>query len=373
MKVIRPLIAALLAALSSSCSRLVPRTPPRSPSRRTGGWWTVLRNSGERLQPWATIGICQAIERTPRALDDCGATAVGESDSTGRRRRVFRSRAPDARPKRRARGRLPRRPVRAPHLRDPGPCSTQPSCHLLRRRPHRRCARSSRRSPGTGRSMPQGAEGRRRPRWDRRSPHHLPGRQPAVLPARGVRHRPTCAAAHIHSGGRGENGDIVVALTPPETGGTSSGCVTVDPNQLAAIATLPDRYYVNIHTSAFPNERHPRQPHVGRSRAAALANAAERPQRDRGQRPRAPATSTASGVATVLDQRQPGSASASACSGSTARAWRPRTSTSAGRGQRRHRRPLTPPGADGSRRRLRARACQRRCATSSAPIRLAST
>ena len=60
-------------------------------------------------------------------------------------------------------------------------------------------------------------------------------------------------AAHIHSGGRGENGDIVVALTPPGTGGTSSGCVTVDPNQLAAIATLPDRYYVNIHTSAFPN------------------------------------------------------------------------------------------------------------------------
>ena len=60
-------------------------------------------------------------------------------------------------------------------------------------------------------------------------------------------------AAHIHHGGPGEAGPVVVPLTPP-TDGNSSGCVTVDPALANGIATYADQaYYVNIHTAAFPD------------------------------------------------------------------------------------------------------------------------
>ena len=38
---------------------------------------------GSGLDPGATIGICQAIQRTPPAIDDCGATTVGSPIRTG--------------------------------------------------------------------------------------------------------------------------------------------------------------------------------------------------------------------------------------------------------------------------------------------------
>ena len=61
-------------------------------------------------------------------------------------------------------------------------------------------------------------------------------------------------AAHIHKGRPDQAGPIVVPLTQPATGdpGASSGCVTVDPTLAAAILKNPHRYYVNIHTTAFP-------------------------------------------------------------------------------------------------------------------------
>lgn len=57
--------------------------------------------------------------------------------------------------------------------------------------------------------------------------------------------------AHIHVGDAGENGPVVVPLTPPDASGVSSGCAEV-PRELAlAIIQNPEGYYVNIHTSDF--------------------------------------------------------------------------------------------------------------------------
>jgi hypothetical protein len=59
--------------------------------------------------------------------------------------------------------------------------------------------------------------------------------------------------AHIHVGAAGENGPVVVPLTPPDASGVSSGCAPV-PRELAlAIIQNPENYYVNVHTTDFPN------------------------------------------------------------------------------------------------------------------------
>jgi hypothetical protein len=65
--------------------------------------------------------------------------------------------------------------------------------------------------------------------------------------------RPT--AAHIHRGGARVNGPIVVPLRPPSSGNNSasSGCVVVSAANRNAIKRGPAGYYVNVHTSAFPN------------------------------------------------------------------------------------------------------------------------
>jgi hypothetical protein len=59
--------------------------------------------------------------------------------------------------------------------------------------------------------------------------------------------------AHIHVGDAGENGPVVVPLNPPDASGVSSGCAQV-PRELAlAIMQNPENYYVNVHTTDFPN------------------------------------------------------------------------------------------------------------------------
>ena len=58
-------------------------------------------------------------------------------------------------------------------------------------------------------------------------------------------------AAHIHVAPPGEPGPVVVGLTPP-TGGSSSGCVTVDRDLIKAIMQNPEAYYVNVHNEPFP-------------------------------------------------------------------------------------------------------------------------
>ena len=70
-----------------------------------------------------------------------------------------------------------------------------------------------------------------------------------------VNHLDQPAMAHIHEGRAGTNGPIVVNLAPPTTGdpGPSSGCVpNVDPNLLERIHRTPSKFYVNVHTGAFP-------------------------------------------------------------------------------------------------------------------------
>ena len=61
-------------------------------------------------------------------------------------------------------------------------------------------------------------------------------------------------AAHIHSGERGVAGPVVVSLDAPNAEGKARGCVTgVDPELIKAIWMNPRSYYVNVHTTDFPD------------------------------------------------------------------------------------------------------------------------
>ncbi len=59
--------------------------------------------------------------------------------------------------------------------------------------------------------------------------------------------------AHIHVGAAGENGPVVVPLTPPDASGVSSGCAEVSRELALEIIRNPENYYVNVHTSDFEN------------------------------------------------------------------------------------------------------------------------
>jgi hypothetical protein len=61
-------------------------------------------------------------------------------------------------------------------------------------------------------------------------------------------------AAHIHKARPNQAGGIVLPLTAPTDGdpGASSACVDIDTTLAAAILKNPHKYYVNVHTAAFP-------------------------------------------------------------------------------------------------------------------------
>lgn len=59
--------------------------------------------------------------------------------------------------------------------------------------------------------------------------------------------------AHIHVGAAGVAGNVVVPLQAPGSGGTSAGCVNVPRTLVAQILANPAGYYVNVHTTDFPN------------------------------------------------------------------------------------------------------------------------
>lgn len=63
------------------------------------------------------------------------------------------------------------------------------------------------------------------------------------------------AAAHIHKGAAGVSGPVVVPFpNPPQAQGSIQvGCVTADSAIVKNIADDPAGYYVNVHTSDFPN------------------------------------------------------------------------------------------------------------------------
>ena len=60
-------------------------------------------------------------------------------------------------------------------------------------------------------------------------------------------------SAHIHEGTVGVAGDVVVTLTPPDASGFSSGCTTVEREEALDILKNPENYYVNVHTTDFPD------------------------------------------------------------------------------------------------------------------------
>jgi hypothetical protein len=60
------------------------------------------------------------------------------------------------------------------------------------------------------------------------------------------------AAAHIHRGGAGEAGPIVVPLRTPNAQGQARGCVNVSRATVAQILASRAQFYVNVHTSDFP-------------------------------------------------------------------------------------------------------------------------
>lgn len=57
-------------------------------------------------------------------------------------------------------------------------------------------------------------------------------------------------AAHIHEAPAGRNGDVVITLAAPTTGG-SAGCLDVGKEQALEILRDPDNYYVNVHNAEF--------------------------------------------------------------------------------------------------------------------------
>ncbi len=66
----------------------------------------------------------------------------------------------------------------------------------------------------------------------------------------------TPIAAHIHRGKRNQIGPVRVSLTPPSTGnpGASSGCVSgVASSVVTELRRHPSRFYVNVHTSQYPD------------------------------------------------------------------------------------------------------------------------
>ena len=59
-------------------------------------------------------------------------------------------------------------------------------------------------------------------------------------------------AAHIHRGGAGVNGPVVVPFTAPGQDGNSSGCATADAALVGEIVGNPAGFYVNVHTKEHP-------------------------------------------------------------------------------------------------------------------------
>jgi hypothetical protein len=65
----------------------------------------------------------------------------------------------------------------------------------------------------------------------------------------------TPVAAHIHKGRRNQAGGIVLPLTAPSAGdpGSVAACTTIVSDLAAAILKNAHKYYVNVHTAAFPD------------------------------------------------------------------------------------------------------------------------
>lgn len=58
---------------------------------------------------------------------------------------------------------------------------------------------------------------------------------------------------HIHEGGVGKSGNVVVPLTTPTASDTTTtGCASVEATLIGRMAATPGDFYVNVHTEPFP-------------------------------------------------------------------------------------------------------------------------
>jgi hypothetical protein len=60
------------------------------------------------------------------------------------------------------------------------------------------------------------------------------------------------AAAHVHRGGTGEAGPVVIPLRAPDASGVAAGCTTVSRTLVGQILGNRQGYYLNVHTTDFP-------------------------------------------------------------------------------------------------------------------------
>jgi hypothetical protein len=61
------------------------------------------------------------------------------------------------------------------------------------------------------------------------------------------------AAAHVHKAPAGTAGGVVLPLSAPDANGAASGCATADAALVADMIANPAEYYVNVHTSDYPD------------------------------------------------------------------------------------------------------------------------
>ena len=59
-------------------------------------------------------------------------------------------------------------------------------------------------------------------------------------------------ATHLHQGGVGVNGPMVIELNPGFTGEVMDGSIPVDSDLSARILAKPSQYYVKLHSLKFP-------------------------------------------------------------------------------------------------------------------------
>jgi CHRD domain len=67
-----------------------------------------------------------------------------------------------------------------------------------------------------------------------------------------VKNLAPAVAAHIHRGGAGTAGPVVIPLNTPNAAGASSGCAPAARPLVKAILATPASFYANVHTAEFP-------------------------------------------------------------------------------------------------------------------------